>query len=93
MQPMPGMSVYPATKHVVQHLSRVARAELAKDNIAVTILHPYLTATNFFSRLPEDRRQELLKRADSPEMVADEIVRAIEEGPEEIDMSARHRGS
>jgi hypothetical protein len=38
-----------------------------------------------------ERRRELLKRADSPDMVAREILRAIEEGPEEIDMSARHR--
>jgi short-subunit dehydrogenase len=88
---MPGGNIYPSTKHVLHHISRTARVELAKDNIAVTILHPYITATHFFDNMNPERRQELLKRADSPEQVAQEILRAIEEGMEEIDMSAAHR--
>jgi short-subunit dehydrogenase len=90
---MPGMSVYPSTKHVVQHISRVSRLELAKDNISVTVVHPYLTATNFFNDMDENRRNEFLRRADPPQKVAEEILRAIEEGMEEIDMSATHRSA
>jgi short-subunit dehydrogenase len=82
-----GMSVYPGTKVLLQHITRTARLELAKDNIAVTILHPYVTKTNFFDRMDQKQKDEYLSRGDEPEKVADKIVEALETGAEIISLA------
>src|SRR5579872_788813 len=81
---IPEYSVYSASKRALMGFSLTARAELAKDGIAVSEIYPFITATNF-------GRNRMGKRAgggpsadyaagDTPEFVAGLIVRAIEEG-------------
>ncbi|HEU5114148.1 MAG TPA: SDR family oxidoreductase [Candidatus Paceibacterota bacterium] len=96
MPPTPGMTVYPGTKHMLTHVTRIARVELVSDGIAVTIVHPYLTRTNFFTNAerkgkPVSMDPAFLATADDPMLVAEKIAEAIETNPDEIDMSASHR--
>jgi short-subunit dehydrogenase len=65
-------------------VSLTARAELAGDGIAVSEVYPFITATNFGKNRmgnpagggPSSNYAE----GDSPEFVAEIIVKAIEEG-------------
>jgi short-subunit dehydrogenase len=82
----PSGGPYPATKAALHQLSLQARKELEPDGIGVTIVHPFLTATAFFDRMPEPQRSALLAQADPPEKVAAAIARAIEENPAEISL-------
>lgn len=88
-----GGSVYPGSKVLLDHVSKTARKELEKDNISVTIVHPFITKTNFYTNMdikgnkPDVLSTRLMDMADEPEIVARQIVEAIETGVEEIDMS------
>jgi NADP-dependent 3-hydroxy acid dehydrogenase YdfG len=89
----PGASIYPGTKILLQHISRVARQELEKDHIVVSIVHPFITKTNFFSTMERSGNggsvsPALLATGDEPETVAQKIEEAITTGVEEIDMSS-----
>jgi len=82
----PNGGPYPATKAALHQLSLQARKELQADGIGVTIVHPFITATAFFDRMPEPQRSTLIAQADPPEKVAEAISRAIEENPAEISL-------
>jgi NADP-dependent 3-hydroxy acid dehydrogenase YdfG len=82
----PNGGPYPATKAALHQLTLQAREELKADGVGVTIVHPFLTATAFFDRMPQPQRQALLAQADPPEKVAEAIARAIEENPAEISL-------
>ena len=82
----PNGGPYPATKAALHQLSLQARTELEAAGVGVTIVHPFITATAFFDRLPESQRSAYLTQADPPEKVADAIARAIEENPVEISL-------
>jgi short-subunit dehydrogenase len=82
----PNGGPYPATKAALHQLSLQARAELKDDGVGVTSVHPFITATAFFDRMPEPLRSDFLARADPPEKVAEAIARAIEENPAEISL-------
>jgi len=85
-----GGSVYPGTKVLLEHISKVARKELEKDNIFVSIIHPFITKTNFFKNIQGNEpalNSNLMSMADEPEKVADKIIEAIETGIFEIDMT------
>jgi short-subunit dehydrogenase len=82
----PNGGPYPATKAALHQLSFQARKELQSDGVGVTIVHPVITATAFFDRMPEPQRSALLAQADSPLKVAEAIARAIEENPAEINL-------
>ena len=43
----PMLAAYASTKYALNALSLTARAELAKDNIIVSVMHPKMTATGF----------------------------------------------
>ncbi len=43
----PQLGAYASTKYALNALSLTARAELAKDRIIVSVIHPKMTATNF----------------------------------------------
>ncbi len=95
---LPGVGIYSGTKSFLHQLSLTARAELARDQIVVSIVHPYLTATNFGKDArhrdtaadPPGAGVEVgarqLPPPDPPEKVAAEILRAIETGIAEIVM-------
>jgi len=44
---LPGVGAYSSSKHALNNLSKVARRELAAENISVCLVYPFVTATNF----------------------------------------------
>jgi short-subunit dehydrogenase len=90
------MGAYAALKAALAHLSLTAREELKGDNIAVSVIYPYITTTDFeihtvksgvaSSSEDEDSEgaQEAWAKADPPEHAAKQIVEAIEKGTAEI---------
>lgn len=92
---IPGIAAYASTKCALNALSLTARAELEKENIVVSVVHPYITATNFYENVvqPEGSRQDLEANRlqdpntpppDPPEKVAEHILRAVESEEAEI---------
>lgn len=90
MRPYPGMSAYVASKRALTGFSLVAREELKKDNIIVSTVYPYITATNFYKdAISAGQGREVpsggnIPQADSAEVVADVVLRAIEGGEAEL---------
>jgi short-subunit dehydrogenase len=83
----PGIGAYASTKYALLALSLTARQELSESNIIVSVVHPSLTATEFFrsdAQQPRDRFERPGMTADSPEKVAEYILKAIETGEAEI---------
>jgi NADP-dependent 3-hydroxy acid dehydrogenase YdfG len=83
----PGAGAYAATKAAVNMLSAVARQELAGDGIAVSVVLPSITATEFAGgrfKLGVEMRPGLI--AHSPEYVGRVILRALRTGEERIDI-------
>jgi len=90
---IPGLGAYAATKSALNMLSDTARGELAADNIRVITVYPRLTATDFGKNSLGDQRMRQSQRAgapvgDSPEYVADRILKAAQEEPPEQFMDA-----
>lgn len=76
---MPGLSIYVASKHAVEGLSRAAALELAKENVRVNVVAPGPTLTPMLDRVsdghPELFAQRVpMGRAGTPEEVARAIV-------------------
>lgn len=88
----PGVSAYSATKHALNALSLIAREELAKDGIVVSVMHPKMTATRFGLYAVGGgpaRDRAAGKRArgvDTPEAVARKVMRLLESGEAEAEM-------
>lgn len=85
----PGIGAYASTKYALLALSLTARQELEKDNIIVSVVHPSLTETNFFqsdAQTPRDSFSRPGLVADSPEKVAEYILKAIESGEAETSL-------
>ncbi len=87
---LPGMSPYASLKSALALLSLTARKELEKDNIAVSVVYPYITMTDFEKntiREADDGRLEedgAPPSGDTAEYVAQKILEAIESGEPEI---------
>lgn len=91
---IPGYAVYAASKRALLAFSLTARAELAKDHIAVSEVYPDVTATNFGrNRMgrPGGGPTANYAAGDKPESVAGLIIRAIEEGGAQYFASDRLR--
>jgi NAD(P)-dependent dehydrogenase (short-subunit alcohol dehydrogenase family) len=78
----PGLGGYSATKAALNMLSQVARVEFAPAGIAVSVVYPSVTATEFHQRL---RAGHLVAGGrsitpDPPELVAQAIAMAISTG-------------
>ena len=81
---IPQYGVYSSSKRALLGLSLTARAELAGDGIVVSEVYPFITATNFGKNRmgtpagggPSANYGD----GDTPEFVAEIIVKAIEEG-------------
>jgi len=81
---IPHYSVYSSSKRALLGVSLTARAELEKDQIVVSEIYPFITATNFgknrmgnpASGAPASNYAD----GDKPEFVAGLVVQAIEEG-------------
>jgi NADP-dependent 3-hydroxy acid dehydrogenase YdfG len=84
---LPGVGGYAATKAAVNMLSSVARKELADDGIAVSLVLPSITATEFAGgryRPGQPARPGMV--AHDPVYVAGVILRALRTGEERIDI-------
>ena len=80
---IPQYSVYSSSKRALLGFSLSARAELEKDKIVVSEVYPFITATNFGkNRMGKTGGGPAANYAegDTPEFVAEIILRAIEEG-------------
>ncbi len=88
---LPGMSPYAAVKRALNALTLTARAELKRDGIAVSVVYPYMTLTDFeantlkdgeFPTGPEGPRD--IPPPDPAEHVAQRILEGIESGTAEV---------
>jgi len=87
----PNISAYASVKSALNTLTLTAREELKKDNIAVSLVYPYLTLTNFGKNVLSGPRHEatthkdeVLPQGDPPEFAAEKILEVIESGEAEI---------
>jgi len=81
---IPQYSVYTSSKRALLGFSLTARAELAADGIVVSEVYPFITATNFGKNRMGNPTgggpSSNYGGGDTPEFVADIIVKALEEG-------------
>jgi NAD(P)-dependent dehydrogenase (short-subunit alcohol dehydrogenase family) len=90
-----GSAGYSASKAALNHLSLVAREELAPDDIAVSLIYPYITATDLEKNaLGADEHSSAgpppnIPPADPPEKVAEAILSLIESGQAELSLVPR----
>ena len=84
---LPGVGGYAASKSAVNMLSAVARKELADDGVAVSLVLPSVTGTEFgggMFRTGASPRPGMVVH--SPEYVGRVILRALRTGEERIDI-------
>ncbi len=89
---LPTMGPYGAIKRALAHISLTAREELKADHIAVSVVYPYMTRTDFEAHtikdVPEGAGGEEgggpFHPPDEPEYVAEKILEAIEGGAAEV---------
>jgi len=79
-----GVGPYAATKAALNTLSEVARAELAGDGIAVSLVVPALTDTGFHDVLRAGFFDPKARPMCTPDQVAHAVVEAIETAAAEI---------
>jgi short-subunit dehydrogenase len=84
---LPGVGAYAATKSALNMLTSVSRKELEADAIAVSLVLPWITATEFGDgRYQPGQEARPGMVAHSPEYVAQVILRALCTGEERIDI-------
>jgi len=86
---LPGVGPYAATKSALNTLSDVARAELARDGIAVSLVLPGVTETAFHDVLRAGSVNLSGVPKCSAEQVAEAVLQVIETGEPEVAISAR----
>jgi short-subunit dehydrogenase len=80
----PQLAAYASTKYALNAVSLTAREELKKDNIIVSVFHPKMTATSFSKNSSgqtggfEERARANGMEIDTPEQVADAVLKQIE---------------
>jgi len=87
---LPHMGAYSSLKRALVGLSLTAREELEDDHIIVSVIYPFMTATNFEKNTmrsgPPMQWEEggSMPKIDPPELIAEKILEAIEKGTAEI---------
>ncbi len=83
---MPGLAPYSSTKHALNNLSLIARAEWEADGIVVSLVHPGMTATDFGrnSVASSPERASRYAQGDSAEYAAGLILEAAQTGEAEV---------
>jgi NADP-dependent 3-hydroxy acid dehydrogenase YdfG len=78
----PGLGGYSATKAALNMISQVARLELADAGVAVSVVYPSVTATEFHDRLRAGHLAPAARNMprDPPGLVADAVAFAISSG-------------
>jgi NAD(P)-dependent dehydrogenase (short-subunit alcohol dehydrogenase family) len=90
-----GSAGYSSSKAALNHLSLVAREELAPDGIVVSLIYPYITATDLErNAIGADEGSMAgpppgIPPADPPEKVAQAILELIESGEAELSLVPR----
>jgi len=86
---IPNIAAYSSTKYALNALSFIARQELAKDNIIVSVLLPGMTASKFYENMiggiPDFGGREL-PSMDSSEKVAEKIADLIKSEEAELEV-------
>jgi short-subunit dehydrogenase len=81
---LPHYSVYTSSKRALLGFSLTARTELEKDRIVVSEVYPFITATNFgknrMGNPASGGPPAHYAQGDTPEFVADLVLKAFEEG-------------
>jgi short-subunit dehydrogenase len=96
--PRPHSGAYNASKTGLNMLSSVARAELAEQNITVSTMLPFVTATEFVDALKAGREAAQEEAAASasfahkPEQVAAKILDLVRSGDERADLVPKRFG-
>jgi short-subunit dehydrogenase len=91
-----GSAGYSSSKAALNHLSLVAREELTPEGIAVSLIYPYITATDLEKNaIGADEHSTAgppagIPPADLPEKVAEAILRLIESGEAELSLVPEH---
>jgi short-subunit dehydrogenase len=90
---IPGRSEYSASKFAVQGFSEALRAELDKDGIDVLVVCPGLTQTNFSQNMIERNARMQLDhlRGMTSETVADEVLKSLERGRHDVNLTFQGR--
>jgi NADP-dependent 3-hydroxy acid dehydrogenase YdfG len=89
---LPGSGAYSASKAGLQKLSAIARAEVADAGIAVSLMFPSITKTEFVGTVRGSVEDALQMEAStglqtqSPEGVADAILDLVRSGAEQADL-------
>ncbi len=89
---LPGMGGYSSIKRALAGLSLTANEEFKGYNISVSVIYPYITATNFEQNtIKTERAKTQIEdegdweiKADHPELIAEKVLEAIETGQSEI---------
>lgn len=87
---LPHMGAYSSLKRALVGMSLTAREELVHDHISVSVVYPFMTATNFEKNtMQSGPAMEWeggggMPKIDPPELIAEKIVEAIETGKPEI---------
>ena len=79
---LPMLAAYSSTKYALNAISLIARMELEKDKIIVSVIHPRATSSNFYKNLRNKGMslEEIARRGtpiDTPEKVAGKIGELI----------------
>lgn len=88
----PGSAAYTSSKSGLNMLSSVARLELASSGIAVSLMHPFVTTTEFYGAVKSGTETAKAQEADmvsfahKPELVADMILDLIRTGEAQADL-------
>jgi NADP-dependent 3-hydroxy acid dehydrogenase YdfG len=88
----PGSAAYTSSKSGLNMLSSVARLELADAGIVVSLVHPFVTATEFYGAVKSGADGAMAQEADMvsfahrPELVADMILDLIRTGAAQADL-------
>lgn len=83
-QPMPGMAAYSASKAALSAADRALVRELRRSKVSVIDVRPPHTETGLVTRSLSGEPPKLPAGLE-PQVVADRVVRAIEEGRPEVD--------
>jgi NADP-dependent 3-hydroxy acid dehydrogenase YdfG len=88
----PGSAAYTSSKSGLNMLSSVARLELADAGIVVSLVHPFVTATEFYGAVKSGadaataQEADMVSFAHKPELVADMILDLIRTGAAQADL-------
>ena len=94
----PGSAAYTSSKAALNMLSSVARLELAQAGIAVSIMHPSITTTEFYGSVKSGQTSAKAQEAETvsfahpPELVAETILGLIKSGAAQADLVAKEYG-